>query len=214
MPAPDPRRILFIGNSYTQRNDLPGLLAQLAAAGQPARMLETEREIANGASLRRHWNGGAAADRIRARPWDLVVLQEQSTLPVKSRQRYYENVRLFAELARSLDRRIALYLTWARREAPETQDVLDEAAAEIARETGALVVPVGAAWRRVRETRGAPELFDRDGSHPTAAGSYLAACVFYAALFGQSPAGLPAPAALGLAPAAVELLQRAAAAAG
>jgi nitrate/nitrite transporter NarK len=28
-----------------------------------------------------------------------------------------------------------------------------------------------------------------DGSHPTAAGSYLAACVFFATLFDQRPVG-------------------------
>jgi hypothetical protein len=33
-------------------------------------------------------------------------------------------------------------------------------------------------------------LYDRDGSHPTPAGSHLAACVFVAALFGQNPVGL------------------------
>jgi hypothetical protein len=32
-------------------------------------------------------------------------------------------------------------------------------------------------------------LYTDDGSHPTAAGSYLAACVFLASLFGEAPRG-------------------------
>jgi hypothetical protein len=33
-------------------------------------------------------------------------------------------------------------------------------------------------------------LWQSDGSHPNEAGTYLAACVFYATLFQQSPEGL------------------------
>jgi hypothetical protein len=35
-------------------------------------------------------------------------------------------------------------------------------------------------------------LHDRDGSHPTLAGSYLAACTFYGTLLKDSPVGLGA----------------------
>lgn len=188
-----PLRILFIGNSYTDRNDLPGLLTRLAAASDPPVEVITGKVIANGASLRQHWNAGAAA-RLRAEEkWDTVVLQEQSTLPVKNAGRYHENVRLFAEAVRTHGARLALYLVWARRSAPESQQVLNEAARAVAAETGALVVPVGPAWERVRASGSAPELFDPDGSHPTLAGSYLAACVFYAALLRRTPEGLPSP---------------------
>jgi hypothetical protein len=34
-------------------------------------------------------------------------------------------------------------------------------------------------------------LYHEDGSHPAPAGSYLAACVFYAVLLDKSPIGLP-----------------------
>jgi len=51
---------------------------------------------------------------------------------------------------------------------------------------------VGPAWMLVREKRPELELYISDGSHPSAAGSYLAACTFYATLFRASPVGLPA----------------------
>ena len=35
-----------------------------------------------------------------------------------------------------------------------------------------------------------PGLWQDDGSHPTVAGTYLAACVFYASIFHESPVGL------------------------
>ena len=51
-----------------------------------------------------------------------------------------------------------------------------------------------------------PVLHDKDGSHPTLAGSYLAACVFFAVLFDETPVGIPAE-LNGLTPADVRLLQ-------
>ena len=44
-----------------------------------------------------------------------------------------------------------------------------------------MLIPVGVAWERCLGERGCPPLFDADGSHPSAAGSFLAACVFAAA---------------------------------
>ena len=34
-------------------------------------------------------------------------------------------------------------------------------------------------------------LHDPDRKHPNATGTYLAACVFYATIYGESPEGLP-----------------------
>ena len=47
--------------------------------------------------------------------------------------------------------------------------------------------PVGAVWHHIRDTHPNIELFDADESHPSAAGSYAAACTFYASLFRQDP---------------------------
>jgi hypothetical protein len=52
-------------------------------------------------------------------------------------------------------------------------------------------------------------LHDRDQSHPTLAGSYLAACVFLAVLFRESPVGIETGLA-GLAGKDLALLQEAA----
>ena len=84
-------KVLFIGNSFTARNDLPGLIARLAEAR--GKGLEHRLIHAGGASLRAHWNAGQAAEAIRDGGYDAVVLQEQSTLPVKNAARMHENVR-------------------------------------------------------------------------------------------------------------------------
>ena len=182
-------RILFIGNSYTSRNQLPRLLADLAAeAARPTRV-EFDLVFAGGASLKRHWNAGIAQERLGRQSWNYVVLQEQSTLPVKNPARYHENVRLFAPEIGRRGAKMALYLTWSRQHAPDTQDRITAAVEAIAAEVDALVVPVGIAWRTVTATHSDMQLYTDDGSHPTVAGSYLAACVFLATLFSEAPRG-------------------------
>ena len=118
---------------------------------------------------------------------DRVVLQEQSTLPVKSAARMHESVRLFDAEIRKARSRTALYMTWARRHAPETQQAITDAYSAIARELSADVIPAGLAWQAFLAKHQSPALHDKDGSHSTVAGTYLAACTAFAVLFGRSP---------------------------
>ena len=80
--------------------------------------------------------------------------------------------------------------TWARQNRPETQASLTDAFLDLAEELDAVVAPVGIAWQDARREEPDLSLYFRDGSHPDPTGTYLAACVFYAAFFGQSPEGL------------------------
>src|SRR5262245_12819629 len=181
-------KVLFIGNSFTARNNLPGLIAQLAATR--GKIMQHDLISAGGASLRAHWNAGEALRAIKGGHYDYVVLQEQSTLPIKNAKRMHENVRLFDEAIKAAGAKTVLYMTWARRHAPESQQAITEAYAGIGGELGATVVPVGVAWQRFLREYDQPALYDKDQSHPTLAGSYLAACVFLAVLFQDSPVGI------------------------
>lgn len=198
-------KILFIGNSFTARNDVPGLIAALAESR--GKHVEHRLISAGGASLRMHWNKGDAAKAIQGTRYDYVVLQEQSTLPIKNAARMHENIRLYTEPVAASGATLALYLTWARQKVPETQKTITDAYTSIGAEVGATIVPVGVAWDQFLRTHSHPVLHDKDGSHPTLAGSYLSACVFFAVLFDQSPAGI-ASTLKGLTPADADLLQQ------
>ena len=184
-----PVRILFVGNSFTARNGMPHILVDLAAAAENPLAVEVESIIAGGASLRRHWTAGAAQRALLASRFDWVVLQEQSTLPIKNAQRYHENVRLFAPLIAEHGARLALYLTWSRQPAPQAQALLNDAVDAIAAETGGRTVPVGRAWHDALDDDPPIELYMPDGSHPNATGSYLAACTFLVTLLERAPSG-------------------------
>jgi hypothetical protein len=173
--------VLFIGNSFTQRNNLPGLIAGMAAEG--GLNLKHQLISAGGASLRTHWNAGRAVEAIKSGGFGHVVLQEQSTLPVKNAGRMAENVRLFDEVIKQAGAKTVLYMTWSRQHSPEHQPLIAQAYASIGNELGATVVPVGLAWSRFISKCDSSILYDSDQSHPSLAGSFLAACVFLAVLF-------------------------------
>jgi len=183
-------RVLFVGNSFTGRNNLPALLAQLVAAGGKG-LLEYELVSAGGASLRMHLNKGEAAEHLEQADWDYVVLQEQSTLPIKNAERMGENMRDFDALIKEADAHTALYMTWARQDAPAAQQAISSAYTQIGQALKATVVPAGLAWQQCLQERPGIVLHDKDKSHPTLAGTYLAACTFYAMLFAGRSKKMP-----------------------
>jgi hypothetical protein len=116
--------ILFIGNSFTARNNMPELLARLAAARD--RKLKRCLITAGGASLRMHWNKGEAQRTLAASPFYYVVLQEQSTLPVKNSTRMHKNIRLFDDAICAAGSTTMLYMTWSRRHEPQNQQLITD----------------------------------------------------------------------------------------
>jgi hypothetical protein len=191
---PKPVRVLFIGNSYTYVNDLPKLLAELARAGKQ-RPLEHDRETPGGCSLEKHWKDEKAVKKIVGGKWDYVVLQEQSLRPLTNRDLMFEYAaKLDAEIKKQ-GASTLLYQTWARQDAPEKQEELSKAYLDLGKELKARVSPVGAAWERALKEDPRLMLHVADKSHPSKAGTFLAACVFYAVLYGKSPEGLPGDAA-------------------
>jgi len=187
----EPLRVLFIGNSYTYCNDLPGMVAGLAEAAG-ARKIEVHSSVSGGCTLERHFTQENAVEKIRGQKWDAVVLQEQSTRPVLEPKTMHEFARKLHAEIQEQGAETVFFLTWARQHKPEMQDALNDAYFGIAGQLGATVAPVGVAWKNALAADAGLVLHAKDQSHPNPAGSYLAACVFYATLLEKSPVGLPA----------------------
>jgi hypothetical protein len=184
--ATKPVRILFIGNSYTYSNDLPAMLQAMALAAPQPITIDAGTVLVGGATLRDHWDGDAR-NAIRRGDWDYVVLQEQSLRPIDATREFIEYGRRLGEEIRAVKARPVLYLTWARKSRPSSQEALNRGYLRLADEIGAIVVPVGPAWSEFRRLDGTSELYTEDGSHPSALGSLLAASMFFRTLFGVLP---------------------------
>jgi hypothetical protein len=199
-PTPTMMRVLFIGNSLTFYNDLPGMFANLAQSG--GHVVEVDESSAGGGTWAGHTKSAITLNKIKYGKWGLIVLQEQSDYPAVAAQRQelvYPAVRLLNNRVRESGATPVLFMTWGRREGlpeagfktyAEMQAQVEAGYMEIANELKLMVVPVGIAWQNAIAQKPQLELWQSDGIHPTREGTYLSACVFYAAIFRQSPAGL------------------------
>src|SRR5208282_592301 len=73
------KKVLFIGNSYTYTNDMPGLVAQIAISTGNTLIYDSNAQ--SGWTLEQHWNDSTTRQQIREGYWDYVVLQEYSQNP-------------------------------------------------------------------------------------------------------------------------------------
>ena len=183
--------VLFVGNSHTYYNSMPLMLVELVKAAKHDFSLEVEQCNGKGVSLEWHWKNPATREAIATRNWDYVVLQERSGGPLEEPASFHDHVQLLDREIKRQGAQTILYMTWANRSRPETQSRITEAYEQLGRKTGAKVVPVGRAWKRAQLLQPNFNLYNDDGRHANRAGSYLAACVFYAVLCRKSPEGLP-----------------------
>jgi hypothetical protein len=181
--------VLFVGNSYTYYNNLPWIIQELSA--KESQPLEFEMVSFPGCGLDVHWQNGSALNAIYQKKWDYVVLQEFSLRPIDDKASFFRFGSMFNEYIRRNGAKTLFYMTWARKATPEKQIILTNAYTSLAAELGAGVAPVGMAWENSLMTKPDLALHVEDGSHPRPEGSYLAACVFYATLYGKSAQNLP-----------------------
>lgn len=194
--------VLFLGNSYTSVNNLPGLVQQLALSMGDT--VNVQMVAPGGFTLYEHSTTLASINAINAQAWDYVVMHEQSQLGALP-----DAVTGSAGDATALANIIAAndsctvpvyYMTWGR----QTGDMMNCANfpfmctyegmqlglrdnyVGFAEDNNGWTAPVGMAWREVRNTHPFIELYQTDGSHPNINGSYLAAAVMYCTLFQQS----------------------------
>lgn len=176
--------VLFIGNSYTHFNDMPDMVEQIADANGVG--IDTAMIAPGGAYLHEHVANPEVVAALQSGEYDTVILQEQSVAP---------SVLAFAAentkpAARSLDTiadnagvRVIWFQTWGHvsgfpSEGHDSYESMQSAIVatydDISRDTGAPIARVGEAFSRARSSVPAG-LYNADGTHPSPAGSYLAA---------------------------------------
>ena len=192
------KKILFVGNSYTN-SGVPSAFAELAGSGGH------KVEIGLGSDKRGNFaayaQSVAVAETMQSAKWDYVVLQEQSQLPASSHLRssaMYPAARELVRQVRAIGATPVFFQTSGHRNGwPEgglagyenMQLEIIQGYAAIGKELQVPIAPVGHAWYVAMEHAAQfnPWVDDR---HPNDQGAYLAACVFYATLYRESPEGL------------------------
>ena len=197
----EPRSILFIGNSYTYYNDMPTAIFEgfTRAAGKTVAVTAITK---GGWTLEKYADPedeyGARVEAVLSgeEKYDLVILQEQSLRPAIDPERFFAAVEDLAARIRKTGATPMLYATWGRHsdsadlaEHGLTNETMTKKLALAYEEIGArLGIPVahaGLAFREVYTGDSGIDLYNPDLSHPSYAGSYLAAATLYARIFGE-----------------------------
>ena len=202
--AQQTKRVLFVGNSYTQVNDLPQLIT--AVAQSMGDNVEAYSNTPGGCTFMQHCTNQSMT-MICQGGWDIVVLQEQSQYPSFPQEQVENEVFPYAQrlvdsvYANSPCAEPMFYMTWGRENGDQSNaqffpvlgtyegmdSMLYERYMYMAEANDASVCPVGRVWRRLRSDYSDIRLYQSDGSHPSLEGSYAAACAFYVLFFHRDP---------------------------
>jgi hypothetical protein len=189
------QRILFVGNSLTYSNDLPGMVQALAKSG--GLDWEIHSVTIGGAALEDHLQEGSAVRFLADERWDFVVLQQGPSTLAASRINLRQGVASFRPLVKKAGGRVALYQvwpdsTWSATRFVDDFDRVRDSYALAARDVDGVFLPAGEAWRTAWSSHPEFQFYGPDGFHPSPAGSYLAALTIVGGLSGKSVVGLSA----------------------
>ena len=203
--------ILFIGNSYTYFSDLPTLFSSLCAAnGQEVRV---DSVTCGGRRLYENLNefmsdfnpddeySKKISELVEETEYDVLFLQEQSCLPILNPQMFLAGVVGLSTIIGAW--RTVLYATWGRADGSDTlahfgwtresmTKGLYDAYCQAAEIAHAEVSPVGLCFAALVESHPEIDLYDPDKSHPSYAGTCVAALSHYKTVFGEMPRDLSA----------------------
>jgi len=189
-------RVLFVGNSHVFTLNMPKIVEAMAAAHPEQPPLSCRMNAPGGWTLSQHAAAGPTLKELHAGQYDWVVLQEASGLAVgqPSRQEFLQAVQtLHAEIVKANPKaKTALYMVHARKMESGRFPAIREINEEAGKKIEATVIPVAAAWDKVRREHPGIELTMPDGNHFNDKGCYLTSCTIFSALTGQSCVGLPA----------------------
>lgn len=198
-------RVLFIGNSYTAANSLPTMVAAVASSAN--QNLACSQQTLGGATLYQHSQSNATYTKLASQSWDYVVLQAQSQEPSFPYSQFsWQTLPYAIQLVDSI-RSIApcaqpvFFRTWGRENGDQANcavfpplctyegmdSILHRHYSLIADTTDAYLSPVGSVWKYIRDTDSTINLYTSDGSHPSLAGTYAAACTFFSMITRMDP---------------------------
>ena len=190
-------RVLFIGNSYTYYNDMPAIFGRVCAENGVAAEVES---VTDGGYYLEYFlspddpKGAEALEKLAGKRYDFVVMQEQSLRPAAEPEVFLADARALCALVRKNGATPVFYETWAYRgdnpalalngfDHDGMQKALFEAYRKAAAENGAILVRAGDRFSEAYKV--GEDVFDPDGSHPSAKGSELIARTVFETLFAR-----------------------------
>jgi hypothetical protein len=125
------------------------------------------------------------------RLFDVAIMMDCSQCPIHPtlKTAFTEYAKKDSDIVRAKGAKPVFFMSWAYADKPEMTAQLAEAYTIAGNANNALVIPAGLAFAKALDKQPEINLYAIDKRHPSAAGTYLASCVVFAALTGRSPVG-------------------------
>jgi hypothetical protein len=176
-------KVLYIGNSLTYVNDLPGLVAEIAQ--QDGISIAYESFLFPDYSLEDHWKEGKVKKDIEKEGYDFVIAQQGPSALPESQVLLADYTMKLAKHCKKYNSKLGLYMVWPSKARLFDLDNVISSYSNAAQKSEAMLCPAGLAWKKAWEKDSSIALYGPDNFHPGIAGSLLAALSIYGALNGK-----------------------------
>lgn len=194
---------MFVGNSYTYRNNMPKLFEQIAKS--KGEQVEVTHITRGKYTFYLHSKRLKLYRALHNRNWDVIILQGSSRDMLRDSARFQKKTfpaldKLLGMIQKNQKQaKVYFYMTWPYRNGdrktkryadPDSMlEAVDAGYTNLRNRYKVPVIPVGKVWRSYARLYPDVDLYLKDNSHPSYFGSYLVACTMYSAIFGKSPEG-------------------------
>lgn len=174
-------QILFVGNSLTYTNDLPGLVAVIAKKNGVK--VSTEMIAYPNYAIEDHWNDGQLQKQIASEKFTYVVVQQGPSSQAEGREMLFDYGARLSVLCKKHNVQLVFFMVWPAKANYQTFDGVIKNYTEVAQKTQSLLCPVGKVWKEHFDTTNDFSYYGPDEFHPSLAGSKVAAQVIFQTLF-------------------------------
>lgn len=179
-PSDSTKSILFVGNSLTYYNDLPGLVARLGK--DSGIVIKTEMVAYPNYALEDHWNDGQIQTLIGTKKYDFVVVQQGPSSQAEGRELLLDYGARIKNLCIPHNTKLAFFMVWPAFANFQTFDGVIKNYTDAAVATNSLLCPVGTAWKEHFLGTGDYSYYGPDKFHPSQKGSENAALIIFKTL--------------------------------
>jgi len=167
--------LLFMGNSHTLVNDVPGMVGEMVRAARPARTVAAVTAPGS-LFLGERADDAPTLDLMRSRHWDFIVLQAQEYSSSGQFTYPTDGAEALVRMANDLHAVPILFPEWPRLGIDESQRIY-ALHVSIAQKQAACVAPIPQAFDLAKVRTPDIVLHAADGNHSSPAGAFLASLV-------------------------------------
>lgn len=196
--TPNQTKVLFIGNSFTAKNDAWDIFTYLSMWG--GHDVYVDRYIALGQGVKHHLESVECFEKVKSQKWDFIVFQDYQADFYDSFGKFPDkvlnnNILFQSKLKQFAPSAKIIYVAAWEKKSGATElfptDNYEKMCLRILanyeylnnqKSVHNIIAPLGMAWMQVLCERPDIQLYEEDNRHPALAGAYLYACIIYSVI--------------------------------